>query len=126
MKCLIANDEGSQLLCMTMICQSLDFKVLTAVNGYEAFQIIKRQFSGPENHEQKDITQYFDLVVLDLTMPISDGYEACKNILNLYRDNQIFNQQKPIKLEDGSICSETIRNQDLRPVIVACTSYVDD
>ena len=38
----------------------------------------------------------------------------------------IFNQQKPIKLEDGSICSENILNNDLRPVIVACSSYIDD
>ena len=30
----------------------------------------------------------FDLIVLDLNMPISDGYEACKNIVNLYADNK--------------------------------------
>ena len=27
--------------------------------------------------ENKDFTAYYDLVVLDLNMPISDGYEAC-------------------------------------------------
>ena len=60
-------------------------------------------------------------------MPISDGYEACKNILNLYSDNMIFKKNKPMKNEDRSIDdSEFIQNpQDLRPVIVACTSYVD-
>ena len=50
----------------------------------------KKQFSDAENQDQKDINQFQDLVVLDLMMPISDGYEACKNILNLYKDNQIF------------------------------------
>ena len=60
-------------------------------------------------------------------MPICDGYEACKNILNLYSDNMIFKKNKPIKNEDGSINdSEFIHTQDLRPVIVACTSYVDE
>ena len=60
-------------------------------------------------------------------MPISDGYEACKNILNLYSDNMIFKNRKPMKNENlGSINdSEFIQNQDLRPVMVACTSYVD-
>jgi hypothetical protein len=28
--------------------------------------------------------------MLDLNMPISDGYESCKNILNLYKKNGIF------------------------------------
>jgi CheY-like chemotaxis protein len=29
----------------------------------------------------------YDLIILDLNMPISDGYEACSKILKLYEDN---------------------------------------
>lgn len=32
----------------------------------------------------------FDLIVLDLNMPISDGYDAIKNIKNLYTDKKLF------------------------------------
>lgn len=31
----------------------------------------------------------FDLIVLDLNMPISNGYEACKNILMKYDNSRI-------------------------------------
>ena len=126
MKCLIANDEESQLLCLQMIFQSLDFKVKTSVNGYEAFELTNKQFSASGNQASNEFFQYYDLVVLDLTMPISDGYEACKNILNLYKDNQIFTQQRPKKNDSGVCSSQILLNQDLRPVMVACTSYVDD
>jgi CheY-like chemotaxis protein len=30
----------------------------------------------------------FDLIVLDLGMPISDGFETCQNILKLYDDKR--------------------------------------
>lgn len=32
----------------------------------------------------------FDLVILDLNMPISDGYEACKKINQMYDENKLF------------------------------------
>lgn len=59
----------------------------TAVNGYEAFEVMKNQITDAEN---KNFTAYYDLVVLDLNMPISDGYEACQNILSLYNNVKLF------------------------------------
>ena len=41
----------------------------TAINGHEAFEILCNFKLG------------FDLLILDLHMPISDGYETCKNII---------------------------------------------
>ena len=49
----------------------------TAINGHEAFEIV--------------CNNNFDLVVLDLQMPISDGYETCENIIKRYNRENIFN-----------------------------------
>ena len=40
MNCLIANDDPSQLYCLKLICENLGFKVTTALNGYEAYEIV--------------------------------------------------------------------------------------
>jgi len=46
-------------------------EVETSINGHQAFEILSKQQDSKR----------FDLVVLDLNMPISDGYETCKNII---------------------------------------------
>lgn len=53
-----------------------------AKNGFEAFQQVQR------NLTQKDPP--FHLILLDLQMPISDGYDALKNITLLFDDQKIF------------------------------------
>ena len=92
--CLIANDDPSQLYCLKLICENLGFKVTTACNGHEAYEIVLKQINKIEQREPsfgiKNVQEYFDLIILDLNMPISDGYEACKNIQSLYNDNKIF------------------------------------
>lgn len=61
------------------------FAVQTAKNGFEAFQKVQKTLS--------DDHQPFNLVVLDLQMPISDGYDAIKNINQLFDDIKIFKIQ---------------------------------
>ena len=39
-KCLIANDDPTQLLCLRLVSENAGLKVTTAVNGFEAFQIV--------------------------------------------------------------------------------------
>lgn len=75
----------------------------------------------------------FDLIVLDLNMPISNGYEACKNIVNLYADNkQLFKLMKEesmsnvIEQNQKSYDSLHLQDTDLKPIIVACTSDIID
>jgi CheY-like chemotaxis protein len=62
----------------------------------------------------------FDLVILDLNMPISDGYDACKKILSIY-------------LEDKLLCTNKKDNylnlkflKDFKPIIIANTAEVID
>jgi two-component system sensor histidine kinase/response regulator len=47
-------------------------EITTAINGHQAFEILSKSMD-------------FDLVVLDLDMPISNGYETCSNIVKLYK-----------------------------------------
>jgi CheY-like chemotaxis protein len=37
-----------------------------------------------------DSFKSFDIILLDLDMPISDGYEACKNILKIFNNDMFF------------------------------------
>jgi CheY-like chemotaxis protein len=46
----------------------------TAENGLQALQIVS-------SHD----VQFFDAVILDINMPIMDGYEAC-NLISKYLD----------------------------------------
>lgn len=81
-------------------------KVTTAVNGYEAFQLIKKQMTDDKKKKKPEEDSHFSLILLDLNMPISDGYDACKNILKVY-GNRVSNIAY------------------MKPVIIACTSHLD-
>lgn len=52
-----------------------------ASNGQEAFDLVMKNEQGFSSGTS---TRYYDLVLLDLNMPIVDGFEACKLILNFY------------------------------------------
>ena len=55
-----------------------NFDVVTAENGFEAFNKVKNSIDGNNN--------LFEIIILDLNMPIMNGIEACKKI------NKLFNQ----------------------------------
>lgn len=48
-----------------------------AYNGQEALDLVR--LNERNNHKR-----YYDMIFLDLTMPIKDGYEACKQIIQHY------------------------------------------
>ena len=52
-------------------------EVVTAINGYQAFEIVSKQTGNSG----------FDLVILDLNMPISDGYDACRKITRMFKQD---------------------------------------
>jgi PAS domain S-box-containing protein len=64
---LVAEDEDSNFMLLEELLQVLNVTVIRAINGLEAVEICK---SG------KNI----DLVLMDIKMPIMDGYEATKQI----------------------------------------------
>ena len=85
---LLVNDNEN-LLSILYNRFSMDFSVEKAQNGFIALKIMK---SKPRN--------YFDLILLDIDMPIMNGFEAIKHIktylegspiakfLNISRDHE--------------------------------------
>ena len=58
--------------------ESQDFEVVKAKNGFEAYGFVA--------DSMKDNQTRFDLIVLDLSMPIMNGYVACSKIIQLYKE----------------------------------------
>ncbi|MFH1847043.1 MAG: response regulator [Candidatus Omnitrophota bacterium] len=67
-KVLVVDDEKDILKIVSFRVSSMGHNVTTAVNGREALDLIYKE--------------KFDLIMLDLRMPIIDGYEVCRTIKN--------------------------------------------
>mmetsp|Transcript_17115 Transcript_17115/g.26463 ORF Transcript_17115/g.26463 Transcript_17115/m.26463 type:complete len:152 (-) Transcript_17115:749-1204(-) len=80
---LVANDEEFQLQMQTLLLEGKNCEVVEARNGFEAFSKVQKSI---QSHKQEEL---FDLVVLDLNMPIENGYNACRMITKLYSENSI-------------------------------------
>lgn len=63
---LIVDDEADLVKVTTFRLKSLGYNVITGVNGQEALDLIKDKRP--------------DLVLLDLRLPVMDGFEVCKII----------------------------------------------
>lgn len=61
-KILLVDDDPAMRQVLFQLLAGEDFLVLTAASGVEAFELVN--------------TQKFDLVLLDLSMPVEDGWET--------------------------------------------------
>ena len=66
MKILIADDESIIRMGLKLMLEGMGHEVMAAVNGREALQMTRRQ--------------KFDLAILDIKMPYTDGLQAAKTI----------------------------------------------
>ena len=122
---LVVNDEPMQLMAQKRMFEQVKFKVSTATNGFEAFNAVKQSI---------DCEVLYDLVVLDLQMPVMNGTDACTKINNLYTDpNKMFSDLQEISIYDyekGTMCVKkfepnsplNILTKYLRPVMVAVSA----
>ena len=69
---LITEDEEVNFYYLKTLLQRADAKVLRAKNGKEAVEIISEHKGG------------IDLILMDLNMPVMDGYEAMRIIKSLH------------------------------------------
>lgn len=74
MKVLIVEDND-ELLNFMLSALSNDFKIITAVDGMQAWELISKQMP--------------DLVVSDIMMPNLNGFELCKIIKSTYETSHI-------------------------------------
>ncbi len=66
---LLVDDTPTNLFLMETVCQSIGLPYLTARNGQEAVDRCRKQ--------------HFDLVFMDIQMPVMDGYTAIREIRKL-------------------------------------------
>ena len=73
---LIAEDDDANFYLAEIMLSELDIKVIRAVNGKEAVEII-------ENNDD------IDLILMDIKMPVMDGIQATRIIKQLKKDVKI-------------------------------------
>jgi PAS domain S-box-containing protein len=76
---LIAEDEDSNFMLLEELLSEININIIRAINGLEAIEICKTN---------KNI----DLVLMDIKMPVMDGYEATKQIREFMPDLPIIAQ----------------------------------
>jgi signal transduction histidine kinase len=85
MRVLLVEDNEINTMIAEELLSSFDIEVTTAENGQQALAKLAEAF-------QAGVRPPFDLVLMDLQMPVMDGYAASKSILENpeYRDLPIF------------------------------------
>jgi len=69
-----------QLSILTRLFKKYKFYVKTTKNGHEAFLEVEKIIK---------MEMQFDIILLDLDMPITNGYKACELIKNLYERGNV-------------------------------------
>ena len=97
-KILCVDDDPITLMLCRKVVERVDFakEIITAKNGLEAIEYFDSLF---EERKVNDSIVYPELVLLDLNMPVMDGYTSTKKIRE-------FNQDTPIMALTASATSD--------------------
>ncbi len=71
-KALVADDERSNRMILGVILKQLGYEVIQAENGSEAVELFK--------------TEHPDIILMDVMMPVMNGYDAVKEIKSIPTD----------------------------------------
>lgn len=78
---LIVDDNPFNLLAASFIMQKLGFTIVTASHGEESLNVL-------ENNAK--INQRFDMILMDIQMPLMDGLAASRLITQRIRKGEIY------------------------------------
>ncbi len=78
-KALVADDSPTIRLMLKKNLEASNFKPWFTKNGREALDLIQG-FKAQADKEKKDITDFIDIVIADIEMPLMDGFTLTKNI----------------------------------------------
>ena len=98
---LVADDDYNSFLYFKYLLADLNYSVISACNGAEAVKICR---------ENKDIS----LVLMDIKMPVLDGYEATRRIRE-------FNRKLPIIAQTAFVHEGDTK----RAIEAGCNDYID-
>ena len=97
-----------------MILEKMDYEVHCAQNGFQALQMIKAI-----DYSTIKMSEIYSFVLMDLHMPVLNGWESCKKIKLFFENN------KYVKIETNNSESSSILELELsnfKPIIAACSS----
>lgn len=118
---LIAHKNHEQIQLISSLFKTYGFAVQTAQNGFQVLQYVKQSIQSQETRGGKQ-NRLYNLILLDLDIPLSDGFETCTKIRNLFNDSrQVIYHSQQLFLDDQPVVQEVPLNQ-LKPVIVAWKS----
>eukprot|EP00597_Dinobryon_sp_UTEXLB2267_P004678 CAMPEP_0170069456 /NCGR_PEP_ID=MMETSP0019_2-20121128/8128_1 /TAXON_ID=98059 /ORGANISM="Dinobryon sp., Strain UTEXLB2267" /LENGTH=534 /DNA_ID=CAMNT_0010277513 /DNA_START=714 /DNA_END=2318 /DNA_ORIENTATION=- len=101
---ILLVDDSMPILKVTSLCLKREkFAVTTASNGSEALQLL----------QQPHHSSSFSLVLMDLQMPIMDGFEAVKRFRAFESDN-LFSQRRLPIIAMSANDSDEVRSEALR------------
>ena len=78
-KALVADDSPTIRLMLKKNLEASNFKPRFTKNGQEALEFIQRA-KQQANRENREITDFIDIVIADIEMPLMDGFTLTKNI----------------------------------------------
>ncbi len=85
LRILLVDDSS---IIRKMVCKSLKnigYDVVAAANGYDALSILQQQFHSASSSAEHQTDALLDVVIVDLHMPVIDGYETIQRIRELER-----------------------------------------
>jgi DNA-binding response OmpR family regulator len=72
---LIVDDESDTCIAYQIVLQDADYECVSYTDSIKAMQEFR--------------TNYYDLILLDIKMPILNGFELCKKIIELDKTVQV-------------------------------------
>lgn len=99
---LLADDDMRNIFALSTVFESYEMKIEIANNGQEALDILDRN-------------DHIDLVLMDIMMPVMDGYEAIEKI----RENKKF-----AKLPIIAVTAKAMKGDREKTIAVGANDYI--